>query len=124
MNKLDESLSGAAQRPPPDPEGQQEDFRQRRIAEYSREALNKADALEANLGATNGDLFGMAQHLQDTIDEVIADDPYAMINTPEVLMPIIDAVLKAHRQIERTTKLILQLEKAASGKPGVSGTSG
>jgi|GEM_PF-5877109 len=80
-----------------------------RIAEYISTGLGAADALEANVAATNGDLLGMAYMLQRTIAECV-QQPLGTIGNAEVLR-VIDSYVKISKQIGALSQLHNRLRR-------------
>ncbi len=84
------------------------DRREERILEYVTESLEKNDATQANIGATNGELMLLAYRLHQSILEEFQSGPVRLADL-EPVMPVVEVQLKVVKQIERFSKLDLKL---------------
>lgn len=77
-------------------------MRLEKVQDHLREALGKADSLEANLDAVSADLMLMACRFREAIEEKFGK---GSLDRFERLVPAIDAYLRVARQIERLASL-------------------
>lgn len=78
-----------------------------RIRDLLASSLAKLDPLEANLGVVNSDLMLLAYRLKQSIDSALTEPDAS--EELEMLMPAVENYLKVVKQIERFSKLDLQL---------------
>ena len=82
----------------------------RRVADYIRDSLDKADAFEATLGAVNGQLMRLAYRQSQALEEALTQGP-ADSEQLEHLTPAVDQFLKVTKQIGSYSGLAIRLAK-------------
>jgi hypothetical protein len=87
------------------------DARVRRIMDYLQSALDKQDALQANLSAANADLMMIGYKLATAIKAAMATAP-ASLEAYEELVPAIGNLLRIHKQVDRFSALDSRLASA------------
>lgn len=91
------------------------DARLKRVADYAKAALQRADPLASVIGVANSGLFSFATRFQDAIDA--ATDPSSPVPMDlRTLQPAIDSYLRIMRQIDRFTQLELRLTEPSQGR--------
>jgi hypothetical protein len=100
-----------ADAPPPHCGGA--DVRLQRIMDYVKEASEKRDALDATLGAVNGDLLLMARRLRQELDDFLNRPSQS---TEELLLAqaVFDQYLRLAKQIDRFAQLDIKLRAAGN----------
>ncbi len=98
--------------PPPDRGGAgRADVRLQRIMDYVKEASEKPDALDATLGAINGDLLLIARRLRQELDDFL-DRPSESAEELLLAQSVFDQHLRVAKQIDRFAQLDIKLRAA------------
>ena len=95
--------------PPPDRGGA--DVRLQRILDYVKEASEKRDALDATLGAVNGDLLLIARRLKQELDDFL-HRPSESAEELLLAQSVFDQHLRVAKQIDRFAQLDIKLRAA------------
>ena len=101
-----------ADAPPPDRGGAgRTDVRLQRIMDYVKEASEKRDALDATLGAVNGDLLLIARRLRQELDDFL-NRPSESAEELLLAQSFFDQHLRVAKQIDRFAQLDIKLRAA------------